>query len=193
MAKADSQIAACSPSFGCASRVDTSFHVERYRSDVTCGGFYYAHPFSSHIQICMAGSTDHPVPKGRLNLAELSDLSKLGLKDASVQQPPFPCNDPLLFVIPSEASGPAVRHSCAPLLPAHNLHQSSPNPHGNTNLPFVIPGFQEWSAEPQIPRLRSPGFPVEIGGVGELHAPFLTRKAHTQPCPAQRGRKSGSG
>jgi hypothetical protein len=42
-------------------------------------------------------------------------------------------------------------------------------------------------------RLRSPGFPVEIGGVGELHAPFLTRKAHTQPCPAQRGRKSGSG
>jgi len=59
------------------------------------------------------------------------------LKDASVQQPPFPCNDPLLFVIPSEASGSAVRHSCAPLLPAHNLHQSSP--HGNTNLPLVIP------------------------------------------------------
>jgi hypothetical protein len=39
----------------------------------------------------------------------------------------------------------------------------------------------------------SPGLPVEIGGVGELHAPFLTRKAHTQPCPAHRGRKSGSG
>jgi hypothetical protein len=92
-----------------------------------------------------------------------------------------------------EAEGSAVRHSCAPLLPAHNLHQSSPNPHGKTNLSFVIPGFQEWSAEPQIPRLRSPGFPVEIGGVGELHAPFLRRKAHTQPCPAQRGRKSGSG
>ena len=58
--------------------------------------------------------------------------------------------------------------------------------------PLCHSGFQEWSAEPQIPRLRSPGFPVEIGGVGELHAPFLTRKAHTQPCPAQRGRKSGS-
>ncbi len=29
------------------------------------------------------------------------DLCKLGLKDASVQQPPFPCNDPLLFVIRS--------------------------------------------------------------------------------------------
>ena len=28
-------------------------------------------------------------------------MSKLGLKDASVQQPPSPCNDPLLVVIPS--------------------------------------------------------------------------------------------
>jgi hypothetical protein len=55
MVKADSQIAACSPSFGCAGRVDTSFHVERYRSDVTRGGFYYAHPFSFEIKICMAG------------------------------------------------------------------------------------------------------------------------------------------
>ena len=54
-----------------------------------------------------------------------------------------------------EAEGSAVRHSCAPLLPAHNRHQASPNPHGKTNLPFVIPGFQEWSAEPQVPRLRS--------------------------------------
>jgi len=68
---------------------------------------------------------------------------------------PFLGNDPLLFVIPSEAEGPAVRHYCAPLLPAHNRHQSSPKPPGKTNLPFVIPGFQEWSAEPQIPRLRS--------------------------------------
>ena len=49
MAEADSQIAACSPSFGCAGRVDTSFHVERYRSDVTRGGFYYAHPFSHKL------------------------------------------------------------------------------------------------------------------------------------------------
>jgi hypothetical protein len=29
------------------------------------------------------------------------------------------------FVIPSEAEGSAVRHSCAPHLPANNLHQSS--------------------------------------------------------------------
>jgi hypothetical protein len=54
-----------------------------------------------------------------------------------------------------EAEGSAVRHSCAPPLGAHKLHQSSPNPHGNTNLPWVIPGVQKWSAEPQIPRLRS--------------------------------------
>jgi hypothetical protein len=90
-----------------------------------------------------------------------------------LQQSPFPCNDPLLFVIPSvpgfpasllspattgvvlskenhtqltEAAtldrksggseGSAVRHSCAPLQPAHNLRQSSPNPHGNTNSPL---------------------------------------------------------
>ncbi len=38
------------------------------------------------------------------------DLCKLGLKDASVQQPPFPCNDPLLFVIPSEAERICGRH-----------------------------------------------------------------------------------
>jgi hypothetical protein len=42
-----------------------------------------------------------------------TDLSKLGLKDASVQQPPFPCNDPLLFVIPSVPGFPA-----SPLSPA---------------------------------------------------------------------------
>src|ERR1700722_17990556 len=34
------------------------------------------------------------------------------------------------------------------------LYQSSLNPHENTNLPFVIPGFQEWSAELQIRSLR---------------------------------------
>jgi len=36
--------------------------------------------------------------------------------------------------------------------------------------------FQERSAELQIPRLRSPGFPVEVGGFLELHAPFLTER-----------------
>ena len=28
--------------------------------------------------------------------------------------------------------------------------------------------------KPQVPPLRSPGFPVEVGGVGELPAAFLT-------------------
>jgi hypothetical protein len=44
--------------------------------------------------------------------------------------------------------------------------------------------FQEGSAELQIPfgrlragsRLRSPGFPVEVGGFLELHAPFLSER-----------------
>ncbi len=42
-----------------------------------------------------------------LNLSS-AKLSKSDLKNASVQQPPFPCNDPHLFVIPSEAEGSAV-------------------------------------------------------------------------------------
>jgi hypothetical protein len=32
----------------------------------------------------------------------------------------------------------------------------------------------ELSRKPQISPLRAPGFPVGIGGVGELHAAFLT-------------------
>jgi hypothetical protein len=51
--------------------------------------------------------------------------------------------------------------------------------------------FQERFAELQIPPLRYPGFPVEIGGVGALHAPFLRRKAHTLHCLVMGGRKSG--
>jgi hypothetical protein len=34
--------------------------------------------------------------------------------------------------------------------------------------------FQDEPAEPQIPRLRFPGFPVELGGFVALHAPFFT-------------------
>jgi hypothetical protein len=45
--------------------------------------------------------------------------------------------------------------------------------------------------EQQVPPLRSPGFPVKLGGVGALHAPFPYRKAHTRPCPILRARKSG--
>src|ERR1700691_1160588 len=35
-------------------------------------------------------------------------------------------------------------------------------------------GIGCWFSEPQVPRLRSPGFPVEIHGVDALHAPFFT-------------------
>jgi hypothetical protein len=38
----------------------------------------------------------------------------------SLRNCPFPFNNPLLFVIPSEASGSAVRHSGAPNLPFYN-------------------------------------------------------------------------
>jgi hypothetical protein len=36
-------------------------------------------------------------------------------------------------------------------------------------------------AKQQVPPLRSPGFPVEIGGVIELHAAFLT-ESRTRGC-----------
>ena len=31
----------------------------------------------------------------------------------------------------------------------------------------------------QVPPVRYPGFPVEVGGVGELHAAFFNGKPHT--------------
>ena len=62
-----------------------------------------------------------------------------------------------------------------------------PQAHDNS----VEKHLQEGSAEPQVPPLRFPGFPVDLDGVGGPHAPFLKRKAHTRPCLAQRGRKSG--
>ena len=34
---------------------------------------------------------------------------------------------------------------------------------------------------PQIPRLRSPGFPVELRGVDTLHAPFFTERRTRGP------------
>jgi hypothetical protein len=39
---------------------------------------------------------------------------------------------------------------------------------------FTSMGVVEGERELQIPRLRSPGFPVELVGVGEPHAAFLT-------------------
>jgi hypothetical protein len=45
--------------------------------------------------------------------------------------------------------------------------------------------------ELQIPPLRSPGFPVETGGVGELHAAFLTESRTRGRWLVSRSRKSG--
>ena len=55
-----------------------------------------------------------------------------------------------------------------------NLHQSSPNPPGNTNLHFVIPGSRRGPRNRRSASL--PGFPVEVGGVGELHALSLRER-----------------
>ena len=41
---------------------------------------------------------------------------------------------------------------------------------------FLEKHSQDGPAELQIPRLRSSGFPVEVGGFLELHAPFLTER-----------------
>src|ERR1700679_382425 len=59
---------------------------------------------------------------------------------------------------------------------------------GTVELPFR---FVTADDQQQVPPLRSPRFPVELGGVGVLHAPFPYGKAHTRPRPVQCGRKSG--
>jgi hypothetical protein len=38
-------------------------------------------------------------------------------------------------------------------------------------LPFKLDAAED---EQQVPPLRYPGFPVELGGVGAVHAPFFT-------------------
>jgi hypothetical protein len=40
---------------------------------------------------------------------------------------------------------------------------------------------QEGSAGPQIPRLRSPGFPVELGGAGGAHASLSSASVAGNP------------
>ncbi len=63
-------------------------------------------------------------------------------------------------------------------LPGSNAAVSSPSPllefHLSTPLRSVEKHFQERSAELQIPPQRYPGFPVDLGGVVALHAPFFT-------------------
>ena len=50
----------------------------------------------------------------------------------------------------------------------------SPGTLGMTKGRVVLPfRFGAADDEQQVPPLRSPGFPVELGGVGALHAPFF--------------------
>jgi hypothetical protein len=62
------------------------------------------------------------VPQGLLNFrpVQIGFQRCLGSATALSLERPSP-----FFVIPSAASGSAVRHSCAPLLPDHNIHESS--------------------------------------------------------------------
>ena len=95
----------------------------------------------------------------------------------------------LSFVIPTEAerSGgicsftfghsetvPWADHLQVPLPHQHKLQI----PHDASRCPKH---FQERSGELQIPRLRSPGFPVEIHGADSLHAPFFTERRTRGP------------
>ncbi len=69
---------------------------------------------------------------------------------------------------PARAGASISQHCPSAVGAAHfplNLHQYCAEKH-----------FQDGPAELQIPRLRSPGFPVEVGGFLELHAPFLTER-----------------
>jgi hypothetical protein len=50
--------------------------------------------------------------------------------------------------------------------------------------------FVSWRGAPQIPPLRYPEFPVEVGSVGELHAAFFKRKPDTRLCEGPGSRKS---
>jgi hypothetical protein len=44
------------------------------------------------------------------------------------------------------------------------------------------PALVAGGLEPQVPPLRYPGFPVEVGGVGGLHAAFLTESRTRGRC-----------
>jgi hypothetical protein len=70
-----------------------------------------------------------------------------------IQQPPFPCNEPPLFVIPRATEGSAVRHSCARTLPAHNLHHITKYSwKRQPPLCFsAFPGEVRGTADPSVP------------------------------------------
>jgi hypothetical protein len=56
---------------------------------------------------------------------------------------------------------------------------------------YFSPALVASGVELQVPRLRYPGFPVEVGGVGELHAACFNGKPHTRTLVRSAGRKFG--
>jgi hypothetical protein len=58
-------------------------------------------------------------------------------------------------------------------------------------IPPVEKHFQERGAEPQVPPLRSPGFPVEIRGADLPRASLFKREPHTWSWRLPRSTKSG--
>jgi hypothetical protein len=56
---------------------------------------------------------------------------------------------------------------------------------------FIIEQDLSGWSKPQVPPLRCPGFPVEVGGVGELPAAFLNESRTRGRWRVPRGRKSG--
>src|SRR5450631_3750569 len=98
-----------------------------------------------------------------------SDLSKLDLKNASVQQPPFPCNDPLLFVIPSEAEGSAGPRTSPGNAEYYAQTELSSRPEESwacgppkvmKNASVRHPRFMESLPFPCHPDRSEPGFPA---------------------------------
>jgi hypothetical protein len=59
---------------------------------------------------------------------------------------------------------------------------------GRAALPLRFDAVED---EQQVPPLRSPGFPVELGGADALHAPFFTEGRMTFDNATKLNRKSG--
>ena len=51
---------------------------------------------------------------------------------------------------------------------------TKPSSRGSAVVPERFMGLRKSEEKQQVPPLRYPGFPVEVSGVGELHAAFLT-------------------
>src|SRR5271170_5579172 len=70
-------------------------------------------------------------------------------------------------------------------LPVDAVHSSRNLPQASQSAPNEQTGASGQigcsSREQQVPPLRSPGFPVELGGAGKLHAPFLTERRTRGP------------